>query len=123
MKKTVEFNGMTVADLICELEGCNPDAKVLFVCDYGDYHHTQQALPVNEISTMPMSALVESAYSQSRIACVEDDEEKQFFCQTCEEEWTSPTCPKCGAICVDEEGELADSVPDDAYSIVILKQY
>ena len=66
------LSGITVADLIAELETMNQDAKVLFVCDYGDYHHTQQALPVNEIVEADTSDLAESAYSHSRIAFVEE---------------------------------------------------
>ena len=66
------LNGITVADLIAELETMNQDAKVLFVCDYGDYHHTQQALPVNEIVEADTGDLEESAYSQSRVAFIEE---------------------------------------------------
>jgi len=40
---------LTVSQLMEQLERMDPDAKVVFVCDYGDYHHTQQALPVLEV--------------------------------------------------------------------------
>ena len=49
---------------------------MFFVCDYGDYHHTQQALPVVE-ADMPFAeeaCLEPSAYSQSRVALVEAEE-------------------------------------------------
>lgn len=68
-------NGMTVEDLIATLQDCNPNAVVLFTCDYGDYHHTQQALPVQECDRiLHGQALVESAYSRSGLALEEADD-------------------------------------------------
>jgi hypothetical protein len=69
--------GLTVADLIAELEGMNPDAKVVFVCDYGDYTHTQQALPVETIEATGAAAycLTTSAYSRSGLALAEMEED------------------------------------------------
>ena len=62
-------NAMTVKDLIEALQDCDPDARVLFTCDYGDYSHTQQALPIKDCNSIENGqALVESAYSQSRMA-------------------------------------------------------
>lgn len=65
--------GMTVADLIEELEQFDPEAKVVFACDYGDIIHTQQALPVTTADELDPDTerIARSAYSQSGIA-VED---------------------------------------------------
>lgn len=66
--------GLTVADLIAELENCDPEAKVVFTCDYGDYHHTEQALPVAEVEDDSYGYRVgTSAYSQSGLELVETD--------------------------------------------------
>ena len=73
--------GLTVAELLDVLESCNPDARVVFVCDYGDHCHTQQALPVGEAEELhhDYDELRESAYSQSGLALCErrrdDDDE------------------------------------------------
>lgn len=64
----------TVRNLRDALEGLPDDAPVLFVCDYGDYHHTQQALPVGEHLEVYTSDLGESAYSNSGICLLEDRE-------------------------------------------------
>lgn len=64
----------TVKNLIDKLQQFDPDARVLFVCDYGDRHHTQQALPVAEIDEYDSDLLVESGYSHSGVAFTEDDE-------------------------------------------------
>ena len=65
-------NACTVADLIAELESMDQDAIVLFACDYGDYHHTQQALPVASVQELSdEEVLVESAYSRSGLAIEE----------------------------------------------------
>lgn len=72
----------TVADLIAELEGMPQDAVVLFVCDYGDHSHTQQALPVASVSELlETEKLTESAYSHSGLAVEtadEDDDEQGY---------------------------------------------
>ncbi len=67
---------MTVAELIEALQDCDPDAIPLFTVDYGDYHHTQQALPVKECEGLTYGQfVVESAYSQSGMALVEDEDD------------------------------------------------
>lgn len=69
---------MTVRDLIEALEGADPDARVLFVCNYGDYSNTQQALPVEEVvADCSLANLATSAYSQSGLAIVEDGDEEE----------------------------------------------
>jgi hypothetical protein len=65
----------TVRQLMQELECLDPDARVLFVCSYGDYHDTPQALPVGEVvADLTTNDLAESAYSQSRVQLIEDRE-------------------------------------------------
>lgn len=65
----------TVRQLREELEGADPDARVFFTCDYGDYHHTSQALPVGEIvDDLESNSLADSAYSQSGVQFVEEQE-------------------------------------------------
>jgi hypothetical protein len=67
--------GLTVAELIEQLLTYPPEAKVVFVCDYGDYAHTQQALPVCEAHASDDEGyrLKASAYSQSGLALYEAD--------------------------------------------------
>lgn len=64
---------MTAKQLIGQLEDLDPDARVFFVCDYGDYHRTQQALPVEEVIGTDSSALRSTAYSGSGVCMIEDD--------------------------------------------------
>jgi hypothetical protein len=66
-------SGMTVADLIEELQMCDPDAQVVFACDYGDITHTMQALPVETIDEASTLNLYKSAYSSSEVAVFNDD--------------------------------------------------
>lgn len=65
---------MTVDELIEELrcvsEDGDGDKEVYFGCDYGDYCHTEQALPVKYIE---IGKLKDSAYSHSRLAFTSDD--------------------------------------------------
>lgn len=64
---------LTVAELIELLEGESPDARVIFATDYGDYHHTLQALPLRgELETVTVE---KSAYSNSGFAIAEPDED------------------------------------------------
>lgn len=64
---------MTAGQLRKAMEGLDQDARVFFVCDYGDYHHTQQALPVEDMLDAEMGHLGTTAYSQSGL-CVRGDE-------------------------------------------------
>lgn len=62
-------SGMTVGDLIERLQQLDAEAPVFFVCDYGDYCHTQQALPVNDVEVKQSSQFeTDSGYSNSGIA-------------------------------------------------------
>lgn len=66
-------SAFTKKQLLEELEFIDDDALVLFVCDYGDHHHTQQALPVSEAEEMLVRDLSTSAYSHSGVALPDDD--------------------------------------------------
>jgi hypothetical protein len=71
---------MKVSDLIAFLqENCDEDAPVLFVSDYGDHCHTQQALPLADVWMLGDNDdgehLEESAYSNSGIAVETYDED------------------------------------------------
>ncbi len=64
---------ITVRQLLDLLEDESPDAKVIFSADYGDYHHTEQALPIRgELDTVTIE---ESAYSNSGFAIAESEGE------------------------------------------------
>ena len=65
----------TVQQLIDELENQDPDARVLFVCNYGDYHRTQQALTLDNTEEYDASSLRTSGYSQSGLALIEESGE------------------------------------------------
>lgn len=72
--KTVLQNAMTVAQLMEQLESLPPDAAVVFTCNYGDYHRTQQALTVTTVDEYSSSDFHETAYSQSGIAMNKTDQ-------------------------------------------------
>jgi hypothetical protein len=81
IKRRLE-RGLTAGELIAELQQYDEDARVVFTCDYGDYCHTQQALPVEHIEASDCSGtmngpryLVESAYSKSGLALQYYDDE------------------------------------------------
>lgn len=68
-----QLRTITVAKLIDMLQGEDPDALVVFTCDYGDYHHTQQALAID--GNFEEVVLEKSAYSHSGFAVATDDED------------------------------------------------
>ena len=116
--KEVLSCGLTVGELIEFLQDMDPESKVVFACDYGDYHHTIQALPVMHAEPRPENHLKPSAYSHSGIALTQEDS-PSYFCQRCGEEWTVTRCPKCGEQCVDETGEYVVD-EDECEDVVIL---
>lgn len=69
-------HAIKVSDLIDLLKDCDPEARVLFACNYGDYHNTQQALPVDSPEEMDSDELYETAYSHSGIALAEHEEDR-----------------------------------------------
>lgn len=71
------FKTITVEQLIDLLEDEDPTALVVFAADYGDYHHTEQALPIRgEIEPV---CIEKSAYSNSGFAIAEDDRDAEDF--------------------------------------------
>ena len=125
VERTLE-KAMTVADLIAELQGLAQDAAVLFVTDYGDYGHTQQALPLQSVD-MGDGKLVESAYSRSDVAYEKGDTENSgAYCGACDREWNGKfsRCPKCNGQCVDEAGhDIEDGADEDDPATFVILQF
>ena len=113
--------GMTASELIERLQECDGDAIVMFTCSYGDYGRTQQALFVEDLTETTARSIVDSAYSQSGLALVDDDDDFEYYCQKCEAMRTTCKCHKCGSVTVDEDGEPASGDElDDEIDIVVL---
>lgn len=114
-------DGLTVRDLIERLQECDQNAVVVFTCDYGDYNHTQQALPVGSVETMDGSKkIAESAYSRSGLS-LEDQDGPESYCPNCDEMYDGiAVCPECKGRCVDEDGCPAGEEPGDEGMVVIL---
>lgn len=75
MKHHRTLKTITVAELIDALEDLEPEALVIFSTDYGDYHHTAQALPIKgEIEEGTVS---ESAYSNSGFQLHQEEEDER----------------------------------------------
>lgn len=71
------FRGITVGELKALLEDEDQDAIVVFTTDYGDYHHTEQALPLKgEVESYDDARLVvkKSGYSNSGFEFREDED-------------------------------------------------
>ncbi len=67
---------ITVGKLRDLLEDEDQDALVIFAADYGDYHHTEQALPLRgDVEQVTISA---SAYSNSgwQVNTTDDEDEE-----------------------------------------------
>lgn len=67
------FRTLTVAALRDLLDGEDPDALVVFSADYGDYHHTEQALTLR--GHVEEREVEESAYSHSGFALREHEDD------------------------------------------------
>ena len=113
-------HALTVRELIEQLQGEDQDAKVVFTCNYGDYHNTQQALTVNNVEEYTEANFATSAYSQSGIAQNDKDAECEFFCPKCETERAYNPCPVCNATCLDEEGDEVEATTEETCSVVVL---
>ena len=61
-------SALTVGQLRRMLRDLEEDSPVVFVCNYGDYCNTQQALPVGDLEEAEFGDIVSSAYSQSGLA-------------------------------------------------------
>jgi hypothetical protein len=62
---------ITVAELRAALECCEDDDLVIVSADYGDYSHTQQALPLK--GELEPCEIRESGYSNSGYAVSDGD--------------------------------------------------
>jgi hypothetical protein len=67
------FRTITVAQLRELLEDQADQALVVFSADYGDYHRTQQALPLR--GEVEDCSLIKTGYSNSGYAIAEPDDE------------------------------------------------
>lgn len=68
----LKLKTLTVAELIDLLQDQDPDARVIFSTDYGDYSRTEQALPLK--GDIDEVFVEKSAYSNSGFAVVTDPE-------------------------------------------------
>lgn len=68
---------ITVAQLRAALDGEDDDALVVFTADYGDYHHTPQALPLRGL--IDEATISESGYSHSGYQLDTDDDPDPAF--------------------------------------------
>jgi hypothetical protein len=73
-----KFSGLTVADLRELIDGQPDDAIVVFTSDYGDYHHTQQALTLKNDAEAELydaaDVIEKSGYSHSGFQFNDPDE-------------------------------------------------
>lgn len=66
---------ITKAELLEALEELNDDDKIIFTTDFGDHHHTPQALPLRgEVEEV---RITKSAYSNSGFALEEEDDDEE----------------------------------------------
>lgn len=77
-----KFRSITLAELRSMVDQAiaehGTETQVAFVCEYGDYARTPQALPFPD--TWGFTALEESAYSQSGFATADADPTKCLDC-------------------------------------------
>jgi len=73
--QSVLNSAMTAGDLIERLQDFDADTPVLYIADYGDRHHTLQAIPIDHVDDLDESgsSLDTSAYSSSGV-CLNDEE-------------------------------------------------
>jgi len=115
-------NAMNVKELRELLSDFDDDAPVVFVCSYGDYHNTQQALTVGSAESYESCDFEKSAYSRSEIALNKShqDYDSEYFCPKCEDEMDISPCPKCGTTCIDEEGNQVCEEDISSLPVVVL---
>jgi len=115
-------SAMTAAELIEELKNLDPNTRVFFTCDYGDYCHTKQALPIRSLEEATTKQLSDTGYSQSRTAYNPfDEEDLEVYCEQCDEMWGGLVkCPVCGSTCVREDGTPTDEDSDDETEDIVV---
>lgn len=116
-------HALTAEELIEQLKQLPGEARVLFVCDYGDYCHTQQALQVETVEEVDATQFGTSAYSQSKLEHTEAaDHDDETYCEKCDSFHAGVVqCPKCGGDLVDEDGETVTTVAGNGAPVIILK--
>ena len=92
MVEKVLQNGMTVGELIAELESMDPDSIVCMISHYGDYGRTMQAMTVKHIEQEPIGRFVESRYSDSGVALIDILDEREGDDEGDDEEQVSVVC-------------------------------
>ena len=112
---------LTVGQLREMLEDYDENTPVFLGAEYGDYHHTVQALTITEVVEASEGQLAESGYSRSRVAFIgEGSDEGESYCDECNEMLDGyEICPKCGGVCVNENGEPFQKVSGER--VLILK--
>lgn len=63
---------LTAGKLAAILGDCDPDAVVLLASDYGDYHHTEQALPVTKVDDTNSRYIGPTTYSASGLCTLDE---------------------------------------------------
>ncbi|MCM1260544.1 MAG: hypothetical protein NC222_06275 [Staphylococcus sp.] len=63
---------LTVKELIKVLSQYDDDTKVAISCDYGDYFHTEQVIPL-QFGQEELTSIKETSYSQSGFAVKNDE--------------------------------------------------
>lgn len=70
-----KFKSITVGKLRDLLAEYDDKDMIAFSCDYGDYHHTEQVLPIT--GRIEEEGLVESGYSHSGFAVYDGDKDDE----------------------------------------------
>jgi len=71
----VAMKTITKEELMEVLENLPEGARIVFTSDYGDYHHTDQALPLK--GDVEEREIVKSAYSHSGFALLDVDQDEE----------------------------------------------
>lgn len=79
VKRTLN-ESVTVGELRAMLEDHDEESLVVFICDYGDHCHTQQALPIKSAEQLSSDDFRTSGYSQSGIAMIEERDGRDVEC-------------------------------------------
>ena len=100
---TSQLRTITVRELRDLLEDEDDNALVIFTTNYGDYHHTSQALPLK--GETEEGTVAKSAYSNSGFELVQD-----------EDDFEEGECADCGAI--DDEPHTKDCSRAQKYLVI-----
>ena len=125
-KEDMLSNAITVDQLIHRLQSMDPDAKVFFTTNYGDYCNTQQLIPVDDFVESNAHAISKSAYSNSGFSFCENEAAANVegYCDECDEIYDSlEHCPKCKTALVDRDGDslVGRIASDDEVTILVFE--